>query len=168
MTATTIPESTAAAELAGKYLTFQLGREEFAIRVTRVREIMGVQEMTPVPQTPVYVKGVINLRGRVIPIIGLRLKFGMEEEAFTQRTCIIVVEMQGEVGIIPVGLVVDGVSDVVTFQAVDLEETPDFGRGRTAPYLLGMAKLKGRVKMLLDLDYVLKANEILGLEQLAA
>jgi len=154
------------AGLAGKYLTFQLGREEFAVRVTQVREIMGVQEMTAVPQTPVFVKGVFNLRGRVIPIIALRLKLGMPEEEYTSRTCIIVVDMPGENGLVPVGVVVDGVSEVVNVQAGDLEPPPDFGRGRAAAYLLGMAKLKGQVKMLLDLDFVLTANEVLGLEGL--
>jgi purine-binding chemotaxis protein CheW len=148
-------------ELAGKYLTFQLGREEFAVRVTQVREIMGIQEMTEVPPTPVF-----NLRGRVVPIISLRLKLGIAEEPYTARTCIIVVDMPGENGIVPVGVVVDGVSEVVNLQGVDMEATPDFGRGRAAPYLLGMAKLKGKVKMLLDLDFVLTATEVLGLAEI--
>jgi purine-binding chemotaxis protein CheW len=153
-------------ELAGKYLTFQLGREEFAVRVTQVREIMGIQDMTSVPQTPAYVKGVFNLRGRVVPIISLRLKLGIAEEPYTARTCIIVVDMPGENGVVPVGVVVDGVSEVVNLQGADMEATPDFGRGRAAPYLLGMAKLKGKVKMLLDLDFVLTATEVLGLAEI--
>jgi purine-binding chemotaxis protein CheW len=153
--------------LEGKYLTFQLGREEFAVRVTQVREIMGIQEMTAVPQTPDYVKGVFNLRGRVIPIIALRRKLGMPEAEYTPRTCIIVVDMPGESGVVPVGVVVDGVSEVVNVQTDDLEPPPDFGRGRAAAYLLGIAKLRGKVKMLLDLDFVLTTNEVLGLQQVA-
>ena len=152
-------------ELAGKYLTFQLGREEFAVRVTQVREIMGVQDMTSVPQTPVFVKGVFNLRGRVVPIISLRLKLGIAEEPYTQRTCLIVVDMPGENGLVPVGVVVDGVSEVVNLHGADMEATPDFGRGRAAPYLLGMAKVKGKVKLLLDLDFVLTAQEVMGLDE---
>lgn len=153
--------------LAGKYLTFHLAKEEFAVRVTQVREIMGVQETTSVPQTPVFVKGVFNLRGRVVPIISLRLKLGIPEDEYTQRTCIIVADMKGENGLVPVGVVVDGVSEVLNLQSGDIEPAPDFGRGRSAPYLLGVAKSKGKVKLLLDLDYVLTTNEVLGLEQLA-
>lgn len=151
--------------LAGKYLTFQLDREEFAIRVTQVREIIGLQETTNVPQLPAYVKGVINLRGRVIPVVSLRLKFGLGEGETTYRTCIVVVEVRGSSGeSVQVGVIVDGVSEVVTLQAADLEQPPDFGRGRSVPYLLGMAKIKGKVKILLDIDYVLGQEEVLGLQ----
>lgn len=156
-----------AAELAGKYLSFQLGKEEFAIRVTQVREIIGVQEMTHVPQMAAYIKGVINLRGRVIPIISLRLRFGMGEEEYTQRTCIIVVETVNEQKeAIQLGVVVDGVSEVLNLAPADLEEPPDFGSGKTAAYLLGMAKLKGKVKILLDLDCLLQSAEVVGLQAL--
>lgn len=166
MTQTLEMQAAGRPELGGKYLTFQLGKEEFAVRVTQVREIMGIQEMTVVPQTPAFMKGVFNLRGRVVPIISLRLKLGIAEETYTPRTCIIVVDMQGEAGLVPVGVVVDGVSEVVNLQGADLESTPDFGRGRTAPYLLGMAKLKGKVKMLLDLDFVLTTAEVTGLDEI--
>lgn len=152
---------------AGKYLTFHLGREEYAIEVRQVREIIGLQEMTAVPQTAPYMKGVINLRGRVIPIVSLRLKLGMPEDAYTARSCIIVVDLKLESGIVAVGLMVDGVSEVMALRAEDMEDPPDFGRGRTAPYLLGMAKVKGKVKMLLDLDYVLTTNEVLAAEMAA-
>src|SRR5215470_19269984 len=94
---------------AGKYLTFGLGKEEFAIEVLRVREIMGVQEITSVPQMPEYMKGVINLRGKVVPVVDLRLKFGLPAAEYDQRTCIIVVQVQGESGTILMGVVVDGV-----------------------------------------------------------
>jgi purine-binding chemotaxis protein CheW len=148
---------------AGKYLTFQLGNEEFAIQVLCVREIMGVQEITAVPQTPSYVKGVINLRGKVIPVVDLRLKFGLLEIEHTQRTCIIVVQIQGEADKLMIGVIVDAVSEVLTLQASEIEDTPDFGNGVATPYLLGMAKIKGKVKILLDIDRVLSAQEVSGL-----
>jgi purine-binding chemotaxis protein CheW len=151
-------------ERAGKYLTFDLGNEEFAIQVLKVREIMGVQEITAVPQTPVYVKGVINLRGKVIPVVDLRLKFGLPKADYTQRTCIIVVQIRGELGSMLMGIVVDGVSEVLNLTGADIENTPDFGQGVTLPYRLGMAKTKGGVKILLDIDQVLSTQEVRGLE----
>jgi len=154
----------AKAELrAGKYLTFQLGNEEFAIQVLCVREIMGVQEITAVPQTPSHVKGVINLRGKVIPVVDLRLKFGLPELEYTQRTCIIVVQIQGEVDKLMIGVIVDAVSEVLTLQGSEIEDTPDFGNGVPTPYLLGMAKIKGKVKILLDIDRLLSAQDVSGL-----
>jgi purine-binding chemotaxis protein CheW len=152
----------------GKYLTFQLGKEEFAIQVLRVREIMGVQEITAVPQTPPYVKGVLNLRGKVIPVVDLRLKFGMQEAEYTQRTCIIVVQIDQDGARVLTGIVVDGVSEVLTLSPGDLEDTPDFGRGVATPYLLGMAKIKGTVKILLDINMVMTAQEIGGLADVGA
>jgi purine-binding chemotaxis protein CheW len=152
------------AELAGKYLSFRLAKEEFAIEVLSVREIMGIQEVTSVPQTPAYVRGVINLRGKVIPVIDLRLKFGLPEIGYTQRTCIIVVQIEGEGGRILMGTIVDGVSEVLTLHAGDIEETPDFGDGTSAPYILGMAKIKNKVKILLDINMVLTAQEVQKLE----
>lgn len=148
---------------AGKYLTFCLGNEEFAIQVLRVREIMGIQEITAVPQTPGYVKGVINLRGKVIPVVDLRLKFGLPEAEYTQRTCIIVVQIEVGGGKVQIGVVVDAVSEVLTLQAGDIEDTPDFGNGVATPYLSGMAKIKGKVKILLDIDMVLSTQDLQAL-----
>lgn len=141
---------------AGKYLTFQLGKEEFAVQVMHVREIMGIQEITAVPQMPFHVKGVLNLRGKVIPVIDLRLKFGMPEMEYTQRTCIIVVQVEGQAGRVSTGIIVDGVSEVLTLQSADIEDTPDFGMGAATPYLLGLAKIKGKVKILLDINKVVQ------------
>ncbi len=155
---------TKAAQRAGKYLSFRLAKEEFAIEVLSVREIMGMQEVTSVPQTPAYVKGVINLRGKVIPVVDLRLKFGLPEMEYTQRTCIIVVQIEGAVERFLMGAIVDGVSEVLTLHPNDIEETPDFGDGTSAPYLLGMAKIKNKVKILLDINMVLTAQEIQKLE----
>jgi len=155
-------------ERSGKYLTFQLGKEEFAIQVLRVREIMGVQDITAVPQTPPYVKGVLNLRGKVIPVVDLRLKFGMPELEYTPRTCIIVVQIESEGAPVLTGVIVDGVAEVLTLQGDDIEDTPDFGRGVATPYLLGMAKIKGKVKILLDINKVMSAQEMRGLADVLA
>lgn len=145
---------------AGKYLTFHLAQEEFGIRVLKVREIMGLQEITAVPQTPGHVKGVINLRGKVVPVIDLRLKFGLPAAEYTQRTCIIVTQVQGESASVMMGIVVDGVSEVLNLSGPEIEDTPDFGESGGSQYLLGMAKVKGKVKILLDIDRVLSTSEI--------
>jgi purine-binding chemotaxis protein CheW len=150
----------------GKYLVFQLGREEFGIRVLKVREIMGIQEITGVPQTPGHVQGVINLRGKVIPVVDLRLKFGLPEQEYTQRTCIIVVQVQGEAGPMLMGIVVDGVAEVLNLAAADIEDTPDFGAGTATPYLSGIAKVKGKVKILLEIDRVLTSQDLRALNAL--
>jgi purine-binding chemotaxis protein CheW len=150
----------------GKYLVFQLARDEFGIRVMKVREIMGVQDITAVPQTPAHVKGVINLRGKVIPVVDLRLKFGLPEAEYTQRTCIIVVHVQRGTNSMLMGIVVDGVAEVINLAASDIEDTPDFGQGVSTPYLLGMAKIKGKVKILLEIDQVLTSQELRGLDAL--
>jgi len=154
------PVSVAADVRSGKYLTFQLGNEEFGIQVLKVREIMGIQEITAVPQTPGHVKGVINLRGKVVPVIDLRLKFGLPSAEYTQRTCIIVTQVPGESGLILIGVIVDGVSEVLNLAGSEIEDTPDFGEDVAAQYLLGMAKVKGKVKILLDIDKVLSAQDL--------
>ncbi len=157
------PAATKADPRAGKYLTFGLGNEEFGIQVMQVREIMGVQEVTAVPHIPAYVKGVINLRGKVIPVVDLRQKFGMPEQAYTQRTCIVVVELEQDGARLLTGLIVDEVSEVVSLQGAEIEDAPDFGRGVATPYLLGMAKTKGKVKILLDINRVMTTQEVHGL-----
>jgi purine-binding chemotaxis protein CheW len=145
---------------AGKYLTFQLANEEFGIRVLKVREIMGLQEITAVPQTPAHIKGVINLRGKVVPVIDLRLKFGLPACEYTQRTCIIVTQFQSASTTVLMGIVVDGVAEVLNLTASEIEDTPDFGGDLAGQYLSGMAKVKGKVKILLDIDKVLSAQEL--------
>lgn len=153
----------------GKYLVFHLGREEFAVAVLKVREIMGLQEITEVPQTPHYVRGVINLRGKVIPVVDLRRKFGMADGEQTSRTCIIVLQVRRRSGAdapLLMGVIVDGVSEVLTIQEQEIEDTPSFGGDVRLPYVLGMAKVKGRVKILLDIDEVMTAQELGGLELL--
>jgi purine-binding chemotaxis protein CheW len=144
----------------GKYLTFSLGGEEYGIGILKVREIIGMMTVTPVPQTPSFVKGVINLRGKVIPVIDLRLRFSMETTAYTERTCIIVVEIHGETGSVPMGIVVDAVSEVLNIRGADVENTPTFGVKLNTDFILGMAKTDGGVKILLDIDKVLGAFQM--------
>ncbi|ROR01697.1 chemotaxis protein CheW [Desulfosoma caldarium] len=152
----------------GKYLTFSLGGEEYGIGILKVKEIIGMMPITPVPQTPDYVKGVINLRGKVIPVIDLRLKFGMESMDYNERTCIIVVEASGlAAGRVMMGLVVDSVSEVVNIKEEDIEDTPTFGTRLAAEYILGMAKAGENVKILLDIDRVLTSQEMSVLEKVA-
>ena len=148
----------------GKYLTFILADEEYGIGILKVKEIIGMMPVTSVPQTPQYVKGVINLRGRVIPVIYLRLRFGLESADYTERTCIIVVEIQGSTGHVVIGIVVDSVSEVLNIKGEDIEDAPTFGTKLNTDYILGMAKIDGGVKILLDIDRVLNEEEINALE----
>lgn len=152
--------SSPATQVGGKHLIFQLGTEEFAINVMNVKEIMKMQAITTVPQTPHFVQGVINLRGKIIPVINLRRKFGIEDREDTDLTCIVVVRMRVDGGEQPVGIVVDGVVEVLTFNHEDIEDTPDFGLDGVMPYVRGMAKVKGRVKIVLDMDQVLHSDQL--------
>jgi purine-binding chemotaxis protein CheW len=154
-------------EKEGKYLTFSLAEEEYGIGILKIKEIIGMMAITTVPQTPKFVKGVINLRGKVIPVIDLRLRFGMESMDYTERTCIIVVEIDGTAGTVQIGIVVDAVSEVLNITGKDIEDTPTFGTKLDTTYILGMAKMEGGVKILLDIDRVLNGNEISALEKAA-
>lgn len=149
----------AAADKESKYLTFALDNEEYGIGILKVKEIIGMMSITSVPQTPGFVKGVINLRGKVIPVVDLRLKFGMQELGYTERTCIIVVEIAGDGGETQIGIVVDAVSEVLNIKGDDVEETPAFGAALKTDFILGMAKIEGGVKILLDIDKVLSREE---------
>ena len=151
----------AMSEKEGKYLTFTLANEEYGIGILKIKEIIGMMPITDVPQTPDYVKGVINLRGKVIPVLDLRLRFGMESIDYTDRTCIIVVEIDGQAGIVLIGIVVDAVSEVLNIKAEELEETPTFGTKLNTDYILGMAKTDGAVKILLDIDEVLGTEDLM-------
>jgi purine-binding chemotaxis protein CheW len=154
-------------ERAGKYLTFALAKEEYGIGTLKIKEIIGMMPITSVPQTPKFVKGVINLRGKVIPVVDLRLRFGMESIDYTERTCIIVVEIERQSGTVMIGIVVDSVSEVLYIKGEDIEDTPTFGTKLNTEYILGMAKLEGGVKILLDIDKVLSAEEIALLKKAA-
>jgi purine-binding chemotaxis protein CheW len=150
----------AMADKEGKYLTFTLAAEEYGIGILKIKEIIGMLPITSVPQTPEFVKGVINLRGKVIPVMDLRLRCGMPPIDYTERTCIIVVEIAGQSGNILVGIVVDAVSEVLNIKAADIEKTPTFGTKLNTDYILGMAKMEGGVKILLDIDQVLSRDEL--------
>ncbi|MFH1139253.1 MAG: chemotaxis protein CheW [Pseudomonadota bacterium] len=151
----------------GKYLTFTLAKEEYGIGILKVREIFGMMTITPVPQTPAFVKGVINLRGKVIPVLDLRLKFGMPELDYNERTSIIVVEVTSRTEKIQIGLVVDSVSEVTSIKAEEIEDAPAFGASLNTDFILGMAKKAGGVKILLDIDRVLTEGELEALDSAA-
>lgn len=150
----------------GKYLTFSLDQEEYGIGILKIKEIIGMMPITSVPQTPAFVKGVINLRGKVIPVIDLRLRFGMGEIDYTDRTCIIVVEIEAESDMVLIGSVVDTVSEVLSIKGEDIEDTPTFGAKLDTEYILGMAKMEGGVKILLDIAKVLSTQEISDLAKM--
>ena len=141
---------------AGKYLTFTLADEEYGLEILNVREIMGMLDVTSVPNTPYYIKGVVNIRGKVIPIIDLRLKFNMPEAEYTEQTCIIVVC----VGNVEIGIIVDCVSEVLDIAEEDIEDTPEFGVDVDTDIILGMGKAGGRVTILLDINKVLRGDEL--------
>jgi len=151
----------------GKYLTFTLDDEEYGIGILKVKEIIGMMSITSVPQTPEFVKGVINLRGKVIPIVDLRLKFDMEAIPYSERTCIIVVEIDSTQKTIQIGIVVDAVSEVLNIREDEIEAAPAFGTKLNTDYILGMAKIEGGVKILLNIDKVLSTQEIEGLKSVA-
>ena len=149
----------------GKYLTFSLEKEEYGIGILKVKEIIGMMPITSIPRTPAFVKGVINLRGKVIPVLDLRAKFEMETIAYTERTCIIVVEIDSDEATILIGIVVDAVCEVLNIREEEVEETPKFGTRLKHDYILGMAKRDGGVKILLNIDRVLSSEEITEIAQ---
>jgi purine-binding chemotaxis protein CheW len=144
---------------AGKYLTFFTGGEEYGLPVLKVREIIKMMTVTSVPQAPACVRGIINLRGKVIPVTDLRLKFGLQAQEATDQTCIIVVEVERVSGKAMMGLLVDGVSEVLNVQSQDIEPPPSLGDGIQTDYMRGVAKVKGTVKLLLDIDRVMVGSE---------
>jgi purine-binding chemotaxis protein CheW len=154
----------AAAAKPGRYLTFTLGRESYGLPVLGVREIIRLCPITPVPRMPAYIKGVINLRGKVIPILDLRAKFQLSTESYGERACIIVVQLGAPpANVMLMGAIVDAVEEVVQLVEADLEPTPDFGGTPDTDYILGMATVHGGVKTLLDLDKVFLKESLLTL-----
>ena len=154
--------------LAGKYLTFILGGESYAIPGLKVREIIRLTSITAVPQMPDYIRGVINLRGKIIPVMDLRLRFGFAAAANSEQNCIVVVQVKNPAGqATAMGLVVDAVEEVAQLAAADIEETPDFGAQVDTGYILGMAKIKGVVKALLDIDKVIGGETVARLEAIS-
>jgi purine-binding chemotaxis protein CheW len=143
-----------------KYLTFKLAEEQYGLEIHKVIEIIGMQEITPVPRTPDYLRGVINLRGIIHPVIDLKQKFGMGMTRETELTCIIVVTVNRDNKQEQIGIIVDEVSEVEDINEQDIEQTPGFGQGINTQFILGMAKTKGGVKMILDLQKTLSTREL--------
>jgi purine-binding chemotaxis protein CheW len=155
------------AEKEGIFLTFTMADEEYGIGILKIKKIIGMMPITTVSQIPEFVKGVINLRGKVIPVIDLRLRFWMEAIGHNERTCIIVVEIEGSAETVQIGIVVEAVSEVLNIKAEDIEDTPTFGTKLNTDYILGMAKMEGGVKILLEIYRVLSAEEISVLDKAA-
>jgi purine-binding chemotaxis protein CheW len=145
-----------AASRAGKYLTFFLADEEYGLEILRVREIIGIMDITTVPRTPEFVKGVINLRGKVIPVLDLRLKFNMPEAERTEETCVIVVQVDE----VEIGIIVDKVSEVLDITADAIDDAPQFGTDINTDFILGMGKSEDRVTILLDISKVLAGTDL--------
>ena len=153
--------STVTAAKAGKYLTFGLGHESYGVPVLKVREIIRLCNITPVPNMPRYIKGVVNLRGKIVPVVDLRLKFQLAKIEDHERTCIVVVDVRLSTGLSSaMGLIVDVVEEVVNVPQSDIEPTPDFGLALDTEFVLGMAKVKGAVKSLLDIDKVVASDTL--------
>jgi len=144
----------------GKYLTFYVAGEEYGLEILKVREIIGLMDITTVPKTPDFVRGVINLRGKVIPVVELRSKFNIESTEDTDQTCIIVVDVTFDDSTLQIGVLVDSVSEVLDIPGEDIEDTPSFGTDLKTDFIRGMAKAKGSVKILLNIESVLTASDM--------
>jgi purine-binding chemotaxis protein CheW len=144
---------------AQRYLTFRLGDATYGIGILKVQEIIGLMHITQVPRVPDYVRGVINLRGRVIPVVDLRGRFRMSLTADTDRTCIVITQVDGAKGSVTMGVIVEDVAEVVDIPAELVEEVPDFGPGVTTEFLVGMGRLDEKVVLLLDIDSVLSTED---------
>ena len=155
--------------LNGKYLTFNLQAEAYGIDVLKVREIIRLTTITAVPQMPKHIRGVINLRGKIIPVMDLRVRFDFASATNTEQTCIIVVQVKLPDGkVTQMGLVVDGVEEVINIAENDIEETPNIGGQICTDYIIGIAKVKGQVKTLLDIDGIVGADTLKSLRALVA
>lgn len=154
--------------LAGKYLTFRLANEEYGLEILKVREIIGLMSITPVPRAPQFVRGVINLRGKIIPVIDLRRKFAMATAADTEISCIIVVDVRSQGESIDMGILVDSVSEVLDINGEEIGPAPSFGQSIDTSFILGMAKTGGRVTVLLSVEKVLCGGEFEAVVQAAA
>lgn len=157
---TAAPEIMAAKANPGRYLTFSLAAEQYGIEILKVQEIIGMLNVTRVPRTPHYIRGVINLRGKVIPVVDLRRKLEFEGKADTERTCIIVVQVNNGVSDVTMGLIVDSVSEVLNVSAEQIEATPEFGTNISTQFILGLAKIGKNVVILLDADCILSVGEL--------
>jgi purine-binding chemotaxis protein CheW len=153
---------------AGKYLTFRLSAEEYGLEILKVQEIIQMQAITRIPRTPEFVRGVINLRGKVIPVVDLRRKFGLEEIEDTERTCIIVVQIHAEQAMHIMGVIIDEVREVLDIPAESIEDAPAFGASIDTEFIMGMGKIGQGVKILLDIDKVLSVQELSRIQAAAS
>ena len=158
----------ATTDRGGKYLTFVLGEEEYGLEILKVREIIGVMAITVVPRTPEFIRGVINLRGKIIPVVDLRAKFNMEIIETTKETCIIVVDVVLNDETVEMGILVDRVSEVLDISGEEIEAPPSFGSSFNAQFIMGMAKAKSSVKILLNIGAVLNSQEALDIANASA
>lgn len=152
--------SVSLAERAGKYLTFQLAAEEYGLEILKVQEIIGIMDITRVPRMPEFVRGVVNLRGKVIPVVDLRLKFSIESQDDTEKTCIIVVQIARGESQVTTGIIVDEVSEVLDVADDQIEDSPSFGANVNTEFILAMGKIGQKVVMFLDIDKILSGDEI--------
>jgi purine-binding chemotaxis protein CheW len=146
--------------LEGKYLTFALGQEEYGIGILKVREIIGYVPITPMPKSPVYIKGLVNLRGQVIPVLDLRLRFEMPSAEVTEQTCIIVVEVCLDSRLHHIGLIVDRVQEVLYIQNKDIDLAPQFDSAVHTDFILGIGKAGASIKILLDINRIVQSDTI--------
>lgn len=149
------------ADIDQKLLTFSLGSEGYGISILKVKEIIGMMDITPVPRTPEFIKGVLNLRGKIIPVMDLRVKFGMESQEYDERTCIIVVEIAIKGIQKLLGVVVDTVSEVVTVSGDQIEPPPEYGNKVEHNSILGIGKIKDRVVIILDIDEIFICEDVI-------
>lgn len=148
----------------GKFLTFLMDEVKYGLEILKVREIIGMMNVTSIPMTPAFVRGVINLRGKVIPVVDLRLKFGIEVKRDTERTCIILVHLARTTQEMIIGIIVDEVSDVLEISKDQIEPPPSFGPDIRTDFILGMGKVEEKVMTMLDIDRVFSEQEIAFVE----
>lgn len=166
-TATNAAGSVGVSATAGKYLTFKLGAEAYGLGILKVQEIIGMMSVTHVPRIPEFIRGVINLRGKVIAVVDLRRKFGLDAHEDTERTCIIVVQVTRADDRVTMGIIVDEVSEVLYIESGQIEPPPCFGTSVNTDFLMGMGKVGEKVIMLLDADKVLSREEVAVLSEIA-
>lgn len=152
-------------QLEGKYFTFKLGNEEYGVEILKVREIIGLMNVTEVPRTPDHIRGVINLRGKIIPVMDLRVKFGLTVREDTDETCIIVIDVEHQNSVTQIGAIVDSVCEVLDIEAADIEPSPNFGNNLDCRFILGIAKMDEKVRILLEIEDVLTSDELVGIGQ---
>ena len=143
--------------LKDRYLTFKVKNEDYGIEIVRVQEIVGIQDITPVPEMPNYIKGVINLRGNVINVVDIRLRFGMVEKEYDERTCIIIIQVED----VELGVIVDNVNEVCVIPEEDIKKSSKLGsKNSKGSFIKGLGKLDDKIKMILDVEKLLSEEEL--------